>query len=973
MSARFIDTSGLRGPRARHAELERRLRRDVAGEVRFDAGSRALYATDASNYRQVPIGVVVPRHIDDVVATVAACSRFDVPVLSRGGGTSLCGQCCNAAVVIDFSKRLNRIVELDPANRFARVEPGCVLDDLRDAAEKHHLTFGPDPSTHNHNTLGGMLGNNSCGIHSVMAGETVENTHELDVLTYDGERMTLGPTDDRGYAAMLARGGRAAQIHRDLRALRNRHAAQIRRAFPDIPRRVSGYNLPALLPENGFDVARAVVGSEGTCVVILGAKLRLVPSPPGRALLVIGYPSVYEAGDHVPELLRFEPIGLEGIDRRLVEDMRKARLHTEDLKLLPDGCGWLLVEFGGHDRAEACATAKRAMAKLQGCTKPPSMKLFTDAREENAIWEIRKSGLGATAHPLGKPLPWEGWEDSAVPPDKVGGYLRELRALLDKYGYTGELYGHFGQGCIHTRIDFDLESRHGIETYKRFIHEAAHTVTRLGGSISGEHGDGQSKAELLPIMFGREMMDAFREFKRIWDPRNRMNPGKVIDAYRPDQDLRLGAGYDPPRVETHFRYPQDEGDFARVALRCVGVGECRKKDGLMCPSYKVTMEERHATRGRAHLLFEMLKGAPLRQGWKSEAVREALDLCLSCKGCKSECPVHVDMATYKAEFLAHYYEGRWRGRSAYAFGLIDRWARWAARAPRLVNFLASTPPFDRVSKALAGVHPARTIPRFARRTFQQQAARRTRPRHGGKRVVLWPDTFNNHFHPATAMAALEVLEHAGFDVTVPRGHVCCGRPLYEFGMVDRARRYLERTLVILAPDLDAGASIVMLEPACASVFRDELVNLMPDDERAKRLSASTVTLAQLLESERGESLALHLEGRALVQPHCHQRSVLGTADEIALLRRLGLDVDAPDTGCCGMAGSFGFEKRKYDVSVACGERVLLPAVRSLPEDALVVADGFSCREQIAQLSGRHAMHIAEVLYDALRKGENLKK
>ena len=963
MSTHFVDANALRTRKSVHAELERQLRRDVAGEVRFDDASRALYATDASNYRQVPIGVVVPRTLHDVIATVAACRQFDAPVLSRGGGTSLCGQTCNAAVVIDFSKHLHRIVELDAAAQFARVEPGCVLDDLRNAAERHHLTFGPDPSTHDHNTLGGMLGNNSCGIHSVMAGETVQNVHELDVLTYDGERMTLGRVDDAAYARIVAHGGRTAEIHTALRELRNRHAVEIRRRFPAIPRRVSGYNLPALLRENGFDVARAIVGSEGTCVVILGAKLRLVPSPPGRALLVLGYPSVYEAGDHIPEILAFHPIGLEGIDKRLVEDMRKAQLHVDDLHLLPDGKGWLLVEFGGDDRAESCAVAERAMQKLRGCSKPPSMKLYTDAREEQAIWEIRKSGLGATAHPPGKPLPWEGWEDSAVPPEKVGEYLRKLRGLLDKYGYTGELYGHFGQGCIHTRIDFDLASRPGIETYMRFIHEAAHTVTALGGSISGEHGDGQSKARLLPIMFGDEMMEAFREFKRIWDPGNRMNPGKLIDAYRPDQNLRLGASFNPRTVKTHFRYADDGGDFGRVALRCVGVGECRKKQATMCPSYKVTLEEKHSTRGRAHLLFEMLKGETLRDGWRSEAVRDSLELCLSCKACRKECPVHVDMATYKAEFLSHYYQGRWRGRSAYAFGLIDRWARLAAHAPALVNFLGATPPFSQLAKALTGMHPARRVPRFARRTFQREVARRGTRGGSGPRVVLWPDTFNNHFHPETAMAALEVLEHAGFDVTVPAQRVCCGRPLYEFGLLDRARAYLERTLEAMREEIDRGAFFVVLEPACASVFRDEMPNLLAGNARAERLAKQTVTLAQLLVRQ-GFDPPLRLERRALMHPHCHQHAVLGTQDEMQLLRGIGIDLDVPDAGCCGMAGSFGFEKSKYDVSVACGERVLLPAVRAAAGDTLIVADGFSCREQIAQLTGRRALHLADVLASA---------
>jgi FAD/FMN-containing dehydrogenase/Fe-S oxidoreductase len=946
------------------AALEADLQRAVTCEVRFDDASRALYATDASNYRQVPIGVVIPRTRHDVIRTVAVCHAHRAPIVPRGGGTSLCGQTCNVAVVIDFSKYLNRILELDPEQRFARVEPGCVLDDLRDAAEKHHLTFGPDPSTHNHNTLGGMIGNNSCGVHSVMAGETAANVIELEILTYDGELMMLGPVDDAQYERILREGGRRAEIHRALRELRDRHAGEIRSRFPPIPRRVSGYNLPALLPENGFNVARAVVGSEGTCILVLSAKLRLVESPPARSLLVLGYDSVYEAGDHVPTIMKFGPIGLEGIDDRLIADMKAVHLHPEDVDFLPAGKGWLLVEFGGADKDESDAKAKKAMDALGGEDNAPSMKLFDDPKEEAIIWEVRKSGLGATAHVPEKPITWEGWEDSSVPPEKLGEYLRKLRAVFDKYGYGCDLYGHFGQGCVHTRIDFDLESAPGIEKYLRFLDDAAHLVVSLGGSISGEHGDGQSKASLLPIMFGDALMQAFREFKRIWDPAALMNPGKVIDAYHPDENLRLGPAYAPPPVDSPFSYPADRGDFARVTLRCVGVGECRKKSGLMCPSYKVTMEEMHATRGRAHLLFEMLRGDPLEGGWQSEAVKESLDLCLSCKGCKGECPLHVDMATYKAQFLSRYYDGHARPLSAHLFGRIDRWARLASHAPGLVNFLASTPPFSTVAKAMAGIHPARRIPAFARRTFRQQVAARAPRNADGPRVMLFADTFNNHYHPATALAALDVLERRGFQVLVSPPGLCCGRPLYEFGMLDHARAYLGRIMEAIAPEIAAGTPLVVLEPACASVFRDELTNLLYKSEQARRLSKQTFLLDELL-VERDAKQWPRLGRKAIVHGHCHHQSILKMGAQEELMKRVGLDFDVLDSGCCGMAGSFGFEKAKYDVSIACGERMLLPAVRAADDDTLLLADGFSCREQVAQATGRKTLHLSEVLAMAL--------
>jgi len=946
------------------ARLERALRGAVQGEVRFDAGSRALYATDASNYRQVPIGVVIPRTTDDVVATVAACRRFGAPVLSRGGGTGLCGQTCNVAVVMDFSKYLDRVLAIDPAARTARVQPGVVLDVLRDAAGRHGLTFAPDPATHTHNTLGGMIGNNSCGPHSVMGGETVANILELDILTYDGLRMTVGPTDQDWWNELAGRDDRIGQIYRDLRALRDTYGDEIRRRMPKIPRRVSGYTLDSLLPEQGGNVARALVGSEGTCVVVLEAKVRLVEDPPARSLLVLGYPDVYSAGDHVPEVMRHGPIALEGLDDRLIGDMKAIGMHPEDITLLPPGGGWLLVEFGGRDKREADARARAAMSALERVDRPPSMKLYDDPPVEKLLWRVRESGLGATAHVPDRPITWEGWEDSAVPPEKLGEYLRKLRALFEKYGYGCDLYGHFGQGCVHTRIDFDLETAEGIRRWRDFLVEAAHLVVSLGGSISGEHGDGQSKAELLPIMYGDTLMRAFREFKAIWDPAGRMNPGKVVDAYRVDENLRLGTRYDPPELPVHFRYRSDGGTFSRAMLRCVGVGECRKRGGTMCPSYMATGEEMHSTRGRARLLFEMLDGEVLQGGWKNPAVREALDLCLSCKGCAGECPVKVDMATYRAEFMSHYYEGRMRPLPAYAFGLIDRWARLGSRMPRAANALARTPPFSTLARGLLGIAPQRRITALAPRAFTD-GFRRPASRGGKPRVLLWPDTFNNYFHPEVARDAAAVLGLAGYEVDIPPVPLCCGRPLYEYGMIDRARAYLERIMRVLEDDIRAGTPIVGLEPACVSVFKGELPDLFAGSEQARRLSGQTWMLGDFVDRHAQDFRFPPLGGPALVHAHCHHKSVLGLNGEQAVLRRLGLDVDMPDSGCCGMAGSFGFMRDKYDVSMRCAERALLPAVRAAGADRLILADGFSCREQITQSTGARPLHLAQVLRMAM--------
>ncbi|MGN6702233.1 MAG: FAD-binding and (Fe-S)-binding domain-containing protein, partial [Burkholderiaceae bacterium] len=724
--------------------------------------------------------------------------------------------------------------------------------------------------------------------------------------------------------------------------------------------------------ENGFNVARALVGSEGTCVVVLEAKVRLLHNPPARSLLVLGYPDVYSAGDHVPEVMKHKPIALEGIDDRLIADMKAIHLHPDNLKLLPEGGGWLLVEFGGKDKADSDRQAHALMDALKKVDKPPSMKLYDDPATEELIWKVRESGLGATAHVPNKKITWEGWEDSSVPPEKLGEYLRKLRALFDKYGYGCDLYGHFGQGCVHTRIDFDLETTEGIEIFRRFLHEAAHLVVSLGGSISGEHGDGQSKAELLPIMFGDELMQAFREFKDIWDPENRMNPGKIVRAYRADENLRLGSDYDPPVLPVHFHYTGDAGNFSRTLLRCVGVGECRKKAGTMCPSYKVTGEEMHSTHGRARLLWEMQQGEVIHGGWKNESVREALDLCLSCKGCKGECPVSVDMATYKAEFMSHYYEGRMRPLHAYAFGMIDRWARLASHMPGVANFLTQKAPFAGVAKKLVGVAPQRRIPPFARRTFVDWfRARAMAPaeKSDGRKVILWPDTFSNHYHPEIAQAAVEVLEHAGCAVTIPRVHLCCGRPLYEFGMIERARGYLQKIMDALAADIAAGTPIIGLEPACVSAFREELPNLFPYDEQAKRLREQVFLLSEYLDAKVDGFPFPTLERRALVHGHCHHKSVLKMDAEESVMKKLGLQVEMPDDGCCGMAGSFGFDKKKYDVSMACGERVLLPAVRGADPDTLVITDGFSCREQILQTTQAQPLHLAEVLRMAMQQRE----
>jgi FAD/FMN-containing dehydrogenase/Fe-S oxidoreductase len=963
-----VESVARRSWRGDRDALKAELKRNVRGEVRFDAGSRALYATDASNYRQVPIGVVIPQDADDVIATVAAARKFGAPILSRGGGTSLAGQCCNVAVVMDMSKHLNRVIDIDPSKKLAWVDPGCVLDDLRHAAEQFGLTFGPDPATHNHCTIGGMCGNNSCGVHAQMAGRTADNIRELAVLTYDGLQMRVGPTSDEQLRAYMQESGRVGEIYRKLNDLRNRYADLIRKRYPKIPRRVSGYNLDELLPENGFQVARALVGTEGTCVTILEVVAELVRNPPKRALLVLGYPDVFRAGDHVPQVVAHHPIGCEGIDHTLTSYMETKGLRVKDLTLLPEGNGWLLVEFGGETRENAEDQARSLMAELKKDKKPPSMKLYADPKQEKMLWEVRESGLGATAVIPGHPDMWPGWEDSAVPPDRVGDYLRDLKQLFREHGLNNpSVYGHLGQGCIHCRIPFDLTSSDGLKQYRRFMDAATDLVVSYGGSLSGEHGDGQSRAEFLPKMFGPELVEAFREFKSIWDPEGKMNPGKVVDPYRIDQNLRLGADYDPPQPETHFAFAADRHVFARATQRCVGVGKCRREEGgTMCPSYMVTREEMHSTRGRAHLLFEMLQGDPIREGWRSEHVKDALDLCLSCKGCKGDCPVNVDMATYKAEFLSHYFEDRLRPRHMYASGWIRRWCEIARIAPAVANFFTQTPGLSAIAKWAAGYHQDRQIPRFAPRTFKQSLIGR-RPKHpDGPRVILWADTFNDHFTPQVALAAVDVLEDAGFRVVVPKRELCCGRPLYDYGMLDTAKSWLANVLDSLQPEIEAGTPVVGLEPSCVSVFRDEMTDLLYGNEDAKRLKRQTYLLSEFL--IRHGYQPPQLQAKAVIQGHCHHKSVLRWEDEVSLLEKTGLDVDVLDSGCCGMAGAFGYEAEHYEVSRACGERVLLPAVRKADAETLIIADGFSCREQIQQGTERRALHLAQVLQIALNEG-----
>jgi FAD/FMN-containing dehydrogenase/Fe-S oxidoreductase len=954
------------------AALEAALRDEVDGEVRFDPGSRGAYATDGSNYRQVPIGVVVPHSVEAGAAAVGVCARFGAPVLSRGGGTSLGGQCTNTAVVIDWTKYCYGLESVDVQARTCVVEPGIVLDELNRQLAACGLMFGPKPSTHSHCTIGGMIGNNSCGASAQAYGKTVDNVRRLEILTYDGVRCWVGPTPPEEYQALLALGDRRAELYAGMHHIGDQYLAEIRRGYPRIPRRVSGYNLDDLLPEKGFNVARALVGSEGTLVTVLHAELDLVPVPPADAMLILGYPDICAAADDVGRILEHSaPAQLEALDDRMAELMREEGSHLASLRTFPEGGSWLLLQFTGDTRQDADRQAEDLLRALGRSPGDPTVVLSDDTAREQRMLKAREAGLGVTARPPDDRETWEGWEDSAVPPERLGDYLRDLKKLFDRFGYDHPaLYGHFGQGCVHTRIPFGLRTAEGVAAFHTFLQQAADLVVSYGGSLSGEHGDGQARGELLPKMFGDPLVTAFGKLKGLFDPDDRMNPGKVVAPHRADDDLRLGPGWRPhDDSDARFGYPEDDHSFNQAVMRCVGIGNCRAHEGgVMCPSYRATGEEEHSTRGRARLLFEMIGGhpdSPVRDGWRSTAVRDALDLCLACKGCKSDCPVGVDMATYKAEFLSHHYEGRLRPAAHYALGWLPLWARAAQVAPRAVNTLLRAPGIAAVGKRVAGVAD-RDAPLFAAESFQHWWRQRDEPEPDPadpRTVVLWPDTFSTFFHPAVARSAVRVLEDAGFRVTVPRQAVCCGLTWISTGQLGTARKVMERNLRALRPWIEAGTPVVGLEPSCTAVFRADAPELMPDDQDVQRLAGQFLTFSELLLNRAPDGWSPPVLTRAAtVQTHCHQHAVTGFDADRELMGRAGLDATVLDEGCCGLAGNFGFERGHAELSMAIGELGVLPAVREAAPSALVIADGFSCRTQIEQGgTGRRALHLAEAL------------
>ncbi|MEV6676188.1 FAD-binding and (Fe-S)-binding domain-containing protein [Streptomyces erythrochromogenes] len=927
-------------------EVERTLRAELRGEVDFGAAARALVTMDASNYRRVPLGVVTPRDADDVAAALHVCAEAGVPVVPRGGGTSIAGQATGAGVVLDLTRHMNTLLSVDPAARTAVVQPGLVLDRLRDAVRPYGLTFGPDPSTHSRCTLGGMIGNNACGAHSVAWGTTADNVTELAVTTYAGAAHRIGT----GWEGAPA----------GLRELVGAHLGLLRTGMPPaFSRRISGYGgLDALLPERGVRLAQAFCGSEGTLGVVTEAVVRLVELPPAPALAVLGYADESAAADAAAGLLPCRPLTVEGMAEDLLGAAAGGKGGENRAAGLPRGRAWLFVEMPDEDGARAVARGADALDAL----------VVTDPARQRALWRIREDAAGtATRTPDGR-MAWPGWEDCAVPPARLGAYLGEFRALLAAHGLRGTPYGHFGEGCVHVRIDFDLASTAGVARFRTFSEELADLVVAHGGSLSGEHGDGQARAELLPKMYGPDVIRLFGAYKDVWDPAGGMNPGTLVRPARLDENLRFEV------------LPATA--FAREVARCVGVAKCRTTEaggpGVMCPSYRATGEEQHSTRGRARLLHEMLAREIVTGGWRSPEVAEALDLCLGCKGCRSDCPVGVDMASYKSEFLHHHWAGRIRPLAHYTLGGLPGWLRLIARlrAAGAVNAAVRNLPVP-----LPGLAPERALPELAKRPFTRSPGlREPAPAPGsapgsapapapggGPAVTLWPDTFTEYLAPEAGHAALRVLRAAGLDVTVPRGggRICCGLTYLSTGRLDRARKVLRRTLDTLG---EVPGPVTVLEPSCAAALRADLPALLPDDPRAARLAAVVRTVAETLEEYAPAWRPPRLDRPLVGQTHCHQHAVLGDAADRRLRERAGL-VGEPSGGCCGLAGNFGFEPGHHEVSVACAEEQLLPSLRAAPPGALVQADGFSCRTQIAQLGGVRARHLVELLADGLADQE----
>ncbi|XVX19623.1 FAD-binding and (Fe-S)-binding domain-containing protein [Actinomycetota bacterium] len=955
----MTSTADLRPLTEQSGELVEALRRAGVAEVDDTRLTRSLYSTDASLYRILPRAVVRPRHRDEVEAVLAVCREVQVPITARGAGTSIAGNAVGPGVVIDYSRHLGRVLEIDAEARTARVEPGTVHAALQREAAKHRLRFGPDPSTHTRCTIGGMIGNNACGSRALGYGKTADNVLGLDVLTGTGEPLVLGGAG-QSTAGSATLGS--------LESLVADHLGLVRTDFGRFPRQVSGYSLEHLLPEREFDVARMLTGSEGTLALVQEATVRLVEDAPARLLLVLGFADMAAAADAAHLTLAHHPVAAEGMDNRIVDRLRA--LTPDGVPELPVGAGWMLVELAGDSEAELVDRAHRLVAD----TAPLDSRIVTNTAEAAAIWRIREDGAGLSSRTDdGRPC-YSGWEDAAVPTKDLGRYLRDFDALLEQHHVTGLPYGHFGDGCVHIRIDFPFGQGddRGRGAFRSFLDDAADLVARYGGSLSGEHGDGRARSGLLDRMYSPAALELQAKVKRLLDPEGVLNPGNLVDPDLPEDHLRVST-IAPVVERTAFQFAHTAGGFSGEVHKCTGVAKCRAgstSTTVMCPSYQGTKEEKDSTRGRARVLQEMLQGDS-GIDWRSEEVHDALDLCLSCKGCSRDCPTGIDMATYKSEVLYQAYKGRRRPLTHYTLGRLPQWSDLAARVPRIANAITGNRATGKIAAMFAGVDPHRKIPAFATRTFHQMWAGRTQASRpltytDTKTAVLWVDSFTDHFAPQVAVAAVKVLEQAGYAVEVASEDACCGLTWITTGQLDAARPMLEGTVAMLAAYASRGLPIVGIEPSCTAVLRKDAVELLGSDA-ARKVAASVRTLAEVLMATEGWEPP-RLDGlKVVAQPHCHHHAVLGWDTDAALLARAGADVQRVG-GCCGLAGNWGVEAGHHDLSLAIAEQQLLPAVRELPEGGVVLADGFSCRTQLTQTSDRKGLHLAELLVDPPQPG-----
>lgn len=948
-------------------ELHSALQKQLEGAADFSPASVAMFTSDASNYRQVPLGVVFPKSEADIKLTIKACREHNVPALMRGAGTSQNGQTVNEAVIIDCSRFMNQVLSIDVENRTALIQPGIVCDSLKAAAEEHGLTFGPDPATHSRCTLGGMIGNNSCGPHSMLAGKTVENVLGLEVLTPTGESFWVGPTSDAELSEIIKGNDTRAEIYRELKSIADEYADEIRERYPTIKRRVSGYNLDQLLPENGFNVARALVGSEGTCISVLKARVSLIENPKFKRLFVLGFKDIFDAGDIVPSVMPFSPIAMEGLDWNIIGGLNERNLRQREVALLPDGSAWLLIELAA---SSAPALDDLCLKFSESMTESPtvvSVKSVIDPAEVSDIWSIREQGASATALALDPDDidPVVGWEDTAVDPMQLGDYLRELAALVDRYGYKTSLYGHFGDGCIHARMTFDTRTQAGVAKWRKFSKEIAELVVKYNGSLSGEHGDGQAKAEFLPIMFGDNLMQAFRRFKHAWDPDKMMNPGKLIDAYRMDENLRLGPDYSTPEFESVLHFTEDSGRFGRSTERCIGMGKCRAASGAMCPSYQATGEERFSTRGRAHLLHELLRGEVIESGFEDTDIAESLEHCLSCKACKTECPTHVDIAAFKAEFMSQHHNTKKRPLHHHVFGKAGQWLPVMSRFPKFFNVMQNGLP-GKFLKSQLGISKNKSLPLLDTLPFKSWAKKNAEfsDQHflkfgadTGKPVVLWVDSVNNAYRSSLLKTAVSLLGRCGFTVYIAKNNFCCGRPLYEHGFLDRAKKQLQSILDNFYNQLPAGAQVVVLEPSCLSVFKDELHRLFPNDTKAQDLSSRSKTIAELL-SEQGIRPDKKLT-HGVMHLHCHTKNA--NQSERLWMQECFEKLTEPENGCCGMAGVYGIRENTSAIGDKLYARSLQKSVENAGKNTTIVSNGYSCRKQIEDNTAIEVLHPVEII------------